>query len=298
MIKSFCDLNSKEKDKLLIFMNKKEYVSLSDMENMFNTKAYNYGEGIAIVFDDNQVLGVGRAILKEIPITGIAYIYSLDILESYSDKKYIIESLIKKLYLICDKNNADEILLGFRKEETMEIIKKLGLKVSYSAKIMEIDDKTLKEDTLKLEELDDENKFEYMDLYNRSFSQMPHGASLDENELNEYLNESYTGNHYFIVLNGDEKIGVMNVYVEANNATFDIGLSKEFRGKGYGKRLLETAIQFLVEQKIENIYLIVIEVNKIAYNMYKKRGFKEKEVLSYWVKLKDKEKNISLNINL
>lgn len=289
MIKSFCDLNSKEKDNLLIFMNRKEYISLSEMESMFNTKTYNYGEGIAIIFGSDKVLGIGRAILKEISITGIAYIYSLDILECYNDKKYIIEELIKFLYYICNKNNANEILLGFRKKETKEIIEKLGLKVSYSAKIMEINDKSEKEHILNLEKLNDKNKLKYMSLYNKAFNNMPHGASLNELELNEYLNESYTGNYYFIVLDKNKRIGVMNVYVNGNNATFDIGLPVEFRGQGYGKRLLETAIQFLVNKKIRNIYLVVIEVNKIAYNMYKKRGFKEKGILSYWVTLKNKD---------
>lgn len=34
---------------------------------------------------------------------------------------------------------------------------------------------------------------------------------------------------------------------------------KEYRGKGYGKKLLETAIQFLNEKEVEEICLTVIE---------------------------------------
>lgn len=296
MIKSFSELTAKEKDSLLIFLNKKEYISLSGMESKFNIKDYNYGEGVVVILEDNKILGIGKAILKEIQFTGIAYIYSLEILEDYEDKKTVIMQLINKLYCICDKNKANEILLGFRKQETIEIIKELGLNLEYSAKIMEITDLKQREKELNIEELNEENKFKYMELYNKSFSTMPHGASLDEIELNKLLNEYYTGNYYFIVSNEENQIGILDVYIDANSATFDIGLSKEFRGFGYGKRLLETAIQFLKEKKIENIYLVVIEVNKVAYEMYKKRGFKEKNTLSYWVVLKNIYKNIYLKI--
>lgn len=67
---------------------------------------------------------------------------------------------------------------------------------------------------------------------------------------------------------------------------FDIRLFSEYRGNWYGKELLETAINFLIKKSIENIELIVIEKNKLAYNMYAKREFKEKEVLNYWLEIK------------
>lgn len=52
------------------------------------------------------------------------------------------------------------------------------------------------------------------------------------------------------------------------------------------KEFLETAINFLIKKSSENIEVIVIEKNKLAYNMYTKRGFKEKEVLNYWLEIK------------
>lgn len=64
---------------------------------------------------------------------------------------------------------------------------------------------------------------------------------------------------------------------------FDIGLCKKYRGIGYGKLLLETAIEFLKNKKVKKISLIVIERNNVAYNLYNKRGFEKESVLSYWI---------------
>ena len=63
---------------------------------------------------------------------------------------------------------------------------------------------------------------------------------------------------------------------------FDLGLIKAARGKGYGKQLLETAINFLNSKEVTEISLTVITKNTLAYNIYKKRGFKENKLISDW----------------
>lgn len=287
MIKSYLELSCDEKDKLLVFLNRNnENVALSEMRKMFENKVYGNGDGILVFKKDNKVICVGRVVLKEIPLTGIAYIHFLDILESLPNKKEVIKEMINECYKKAEEYNANKILLGFRKKETTEMLHKIGFDADYAAKIMTLQDRTKKEKVLNIEEINKENKLEYMRLYNESFNNMPHGASLDEEEANEYLNENNTGNNYFIVSNSKENIGVLNTTIKGKQGTFDIGLSSKFRGKGYGKRLLETAIDFLESKDIENVYLIVIETNKIAYKMYKKRGFMEDRVLSYWISLK------------
>ncbi|WP_338608971.1 GNAT family N-acetyltransferase [Clostridium baratii] len=287
MIKSYLELSCDEKDKLLVFLNRNnENVALSEMRKMFENKVYGNGDGILVFKKDNKVICVGRVVLKEIPLTGIAYIHFLDILESLPNKKEVIKEMINECYKKAEEYNANKILLGFRKKETTEMLHKIGFDADYAAKIMTLQDRTKKEKVLNIEEINKENKLEYMRLYNESFNNMPHGASLDEEEANEYLNENNTGNKYFIVSNSKENIGVLNTTIKGKQGTFDIGLSSKFRGKGYGKRLLETAIDFLESKDIKNVYLIVIETNKIAYKMYKKRGFMEDRVLSYWISLK------------
>lgn len=288
VIKSYNELNDYEKDKVLLFIYRKDCnTCFSEMEKMFNNKIYDYGNGVIIIFDNNVVIGMGRTVLQEISINGRAYIHFLDVLDEVDNKKDIIRKLINSLYSKCEEYGATNILLGFRKKETLELLNELNFGVDYEAKIMYLKDMKKRNKILHIESLNEENKLEYMRLYNNAFNNMPHGASLDEKELNEFLNDTHQGNHYFIVSNEDGNLGVLNVTIEGNKGTFDIGLSKEYRGIGYGKQLLETAIDFLKKKDIYIIYLVVIEINKIAYNMYKKRGFKEEKVLSFWSILKE-----------
>ncbi|MEG2109539.1 MAG: GNAT family N-acetyltransferase [Clostridium sp.] len=287
MVKDYLELTVDEKDKTLLFIDRNNgSISLSEMDRMFKSKVYGYGKGILILEQNNKVIGIGRIVLQEIKITGIAYIHFLDILEDLDDTKEVIKELINECFTKAEEHKAKKILLGFRKRETTEMLHEIGFDADYEAKIMTLNDREKREDILNIEEINENNIKEYIKLYNESFNNMPHGASLDEEEANGFLNENNTCNKYFIVSNSKEKIGVLNTTIEDNEGTFDIGLSSRFRGKGYGKRLLETAIDYLNKKEISSIYLVVIETNKIAYNMYKKRGFEQQKVLSYWIKLK------------
>ncbi|MGL4569822.1 MAG: GNAT family N-acetyltransferase [Clostridium sp.] len=287
MVKDYLELTVDEKDKTLLFIDRNNgSISLSEMDKMFKSKVYGYGKGILILEQNEKVIGIGRVVLQEIEITGIAYIHFLDILEDLNNTKEVIKELINECFKKAEENHAKKILLGFRKRETTEMLHEIGFDADYEAKVMVLNESTKKEDILDIEEINEKNINEYIKLYNESFNNMPHGASLDEDEANDFLSENNTGNKYFIVSNSKEKIGVLNTTIEGNEGTFDIGLSSRFRGRGYGKRLLETAIDFLEKKEIPSIYLVVIETNKIAYNMYKKRGFKQEKILSYWIKLK------------
>ncbi|WP_077850030.1 hypothetical protein [Clostridium puniceum] len=55
---------------------------------------------------------------------------------------------------------------------------------------------------------------------------------------------------------------------------------------GYGKCLLEIAIDFLNRKNAFMINIIVIKNNSIAYSMYKRRSFKEKSIINHWRKVK------------
>ncbi len=53
-----------------------------------------------------------------------------------------------------------------------------------------------------------------------------------------------------------------------------IAVKQKFREKGFGKKLLMHAINYLKEIGIENIVLIVLKENIQALKFYKKNGFK------------------------
>ena len=131
----------------------------------------------------------------------------------------------------------------------------------------------------------EKNKEEYLNVYNKSFSDIPHGRYFEMGDVDQYLNDN-SENRYYLVKDKNKLIGFMNIEVENKVGSFDIGLSNEFRGIGYGKRLLETAIYTLNEVNVDKVTLTVIEKNSIALNMYLKRGFVVDSILSHWIEIK------------
>ena len=80
----------------------------------------------------------------------------------------------------------------------------------------------------------------------------------------------------FVLAWRDIIIGYLNFWIvpdgiELNN----IAIHENFRGKGYGKLLLQFLIECGKVFKSERIFLEVKEDNLIAQNLYKKYGFKE-----------------------
>jgi GNAT superfamily N-acetyltransferase len=66
---------------------------------------------------------------------------------------------------------------------------------------------------------------------------------------------------------------------------FDIVVKENFRGKGYGKEIVETILAKSKETGIKKAYLAVVDNNTIAKNLYERLGFKE--IYKYWYRKKD-----------
>ena len=61
-----------------------------------------------------------------------------------------------------------------------------------------------------------------------------------------------------------------------HNVSFGLAVRKEYRGRGIGKKLLKEGIKIAREEfKAKNIWIEVVEGNKIAKSLYEKLGFKE-----------------------
>jgi len=80
----------------------------------------------------------------------------------------------------------------------------------------------------------------------------------------------------FVLASNDIVIGYLNFWVvpdgiELNN----IAIHKNFRGRGFGKLLLQFLIECGKVFESEKIFLEVKEDNLIAQKLYKKYGFKE-----------------------
>jgi GNAT superfamily N-acetyltransferase len=287
MIKEYINLNEEEKKLAFNFVSRNDKgMTLDKFNTMFGSKVYNYGRGVLFYFNNGKVVGKINIVLEVVEKLKTVYIHFLDLLDVSEDNIKIAEKLIEKAVLIANKYNAESILLGERNVIQLKLLEKLGLNNSYRSLKMNLDDVSLKAPLLDLIPLTNDNKEKYLVTFNDSFNDMPHGSCLDISGVLEYIEKADICNHYFMVSKNEKIIGFMNCSIENGEGSFDIGLCKEYRGVGYGKSLLETAINFLNNQNVDKIFLIVIQENSKAYTMYKKRGFKEESTLSYWIKIK------------
>ena len=287
MIKNYLELNVEEKNLVNEFISRKDNnkKSLEEVDKMFNGEVYDNGMGALFYFQQGNLIGKGCVVLELAKVLHAAYIHSIDILEEVDNEIIIIKEIIDKAILMAKKYGAEKIKLGIRDEHLLRIAEKLGLHKSYSAFIMTLEDRNMREEVLELVSLTEENMEEYIEVYNDSFKDMPHGTFIDSNECKEYLEKSNDENYYFFGSMDGVNIGFMNCTIEKGEGTFDIGLCKRYRGQGYGKRILETAIDFLNKRKVDKVRLIVIEKNSRAFEMYKKRGFKVESILSSWIEI-------------
>lgn len=284
MTKNYLQLNKYEAEKLLEYINRNKInkMSFEDMEKQNRAEEFYFGKGVIVIIDKENIIGTAAVVLKECKEKGIAYVIKVDINENSKDKKYAVCEIIKESKDLAKKYGAKQLFLGTKDEANIETLKNLGMEKQYSVIRMKLDDRNVRYKPLDLIELSEQNKNEYLRIYNNSFREVPNGATLTEKEVEEYVKNDDENNCYYIVTINNEKVGFLQFKIENCTGEFDLGLIKEVRGKGYGKLLLETALSFLNEKKVNEINLTVVTKNIVALNMYKKRGFIESELISQW----------------
>lgn len=282
--KNYLQLNRHEAEKLLEFINRNRInkASFEDMEKLYKAEEFDFGKGVIIILNQENIVGTASVVLKECKEKGIAYVIKVDINENSEDKKAVICKIIKESKDLATKYGANKVFLGTKDAANIKTLKNLGMEKQYSVIRMKLDDRNVKYKPLDLNELSQQNKNEYLTIYNNSFREAPNGSTLTEKQLEEYVKNADKNNCYYIVTVNNEKVGFLQFNIQEGVGEFDLGLIKEVRGKGYGKLLLETAISFLNEKKVSEINLTVVTKNIVALNMYKKRGFQESELLSDW----------------
>lgn len=290
-IKLYKSLNEEEKKSVYEFMKlETDYInSFEQINKLYDAKIYDYGNGALFYFIDDKVVANLCLVLEVAEVLKIAYIHKIVINKEVENINKILEELIQKAIIIAKDYKASKIKLGLD-EKTFSRLKRYGFDYEYRSIEMKLEGPIKKYETLNLKELSVSNKERYVEVYKESFSDMPHGTFIEIEDVNKLLTKDKDENkeiYSFIVCDNNKEIGFMEITIENNKGKFDIGLMKEYRGKGYGNRLLEGAIQFLVDKKVDEISLIVIEENRVAHEMYKKRGFKESFVISYWSNIID-----------
>lgn len=282
MIKNYLQLSYDEKIKANEFNNRKyeKKKSIDEFEKSINNKLYDFGKGALFYIKNNKVLGKILVILEPTKVLHTAYITGIDIEKGHREGIVIFKDLLNKSIELANKYTAVKVVLLSKDRDIWSLLGGLGIYKQYSTFKMELKDKRKCVEPLDIEELSSKNLDEYIDTFNSAFNDMPHGCYTDKNDMRERLSKPYNKERYFLVKNHNTTVGFTSISIEGNRGFFDIGLRKEFRGKGLGKRLLETAIELLKKENIEKICLIVIEKNHIAYRMYKKRGFHVYEKVS------------------
>lgn len=84
----------------------------------------------------------------------------------------------------------------------------------------------------------------------------------------------------------NEHGAVGKVRIEINNklgGIYGLGVLPEYRGLGYGREILSMAIEELLKNNAEEIFLQVLTNNKNALNLYKSCGFDERYTMDYYV---------------
>ena len=290
MIKNYLELNKFEVEKLIHFINRNKTNKLSyeGMDKQFKSDEFDFGRGVILKINEEDIIGTASIVLKECNKKGIAYLTKLDINEIIEDKRAVICEIIEESRNIAKKYGSRELFLGTMDDTIIKILNTLNIEKKYSAIRMTLDDRRVKYSPLNLVKLSEHNKKEYLMIYNDAFKEVPNGATLTESEIDEYIKKADENNCYYIATINNDMVGFLQFNIEEGVGEFDLGLIKVARGKGYGKLLLETAISFLNSKKVTEISLIIITKNILAYDMYKKRGFKESKLVSEWFQIEYK----------
>ena len=281
MIKTYQELNQKELSALQDFINRNETqkIALELLRKGFENEYYDFGS-MLIMLDNGTVVAKAQLLYRDFNKT--ALIRHTDVAENHSNPKTAIEELIIHAINITRAYGATNIFIGVREERIKSIVEELNYKKSYQTLVMTLTDRALKQTPLQLTKLEENNKYEYINIFNEAFSDIPNGGLTTVQEVNEYLADKSSEKYYFLVQAENQNIGILEIDMEDSEDIFTIGLKKDWQNKGYGKRLLETAIDFLNQKEVPEIYIMVISKRKSAYEMYLKRGFVVKKVFTDW----------------
>lgn len=81
---------------------------------------------------------------------------------------------------------------------------------------------------------------------------------------------------YWIILEeNNEIIGFGSAYIKGNKGvTESIYIAKEFRGKGYGSKILKNLISWINSKKVKHIETNILTGNEPSIKLHEKFGFK------------------------
>ncbi len=122
--------------------------------------------------------------------------------------------------------------------------------------------------TCRLMTNDDLNRV--MEIERDAFSH-PWDRSIFQYELNE---NKFA--HYLVYEYGEKIIGFCGLWIVMDEAQItNIAIHSDYRGKGFGERILSSVFQYLKMFRVKKVSLEVRVSNVVAKNLYRKMGFKD-----------------------
>lgn len=134
---------------------------------------------------------------------------------------------------------------------------------------------------MAIEQLKDENKSEIAELLASYWTErgMP---AYDKTWAEEYLKEGHKKeikkDEFFIFKKDNRVIGVVSLIINVSDVAEirDLVIKKEFRGKGYGRELLQEIISIAQQRQARKLFALVFpEIEK----MYAEAGFEKEGLL-------------------
>jgi len=92
----------------------------------------------------------------------------------------------------------------------------------------------------------------------------------------EFLNFIYSQEKIFFVNKGDQIVGVLQ-FAPNRGLISNVGVDSEQRGKGYGKQIVQFALEQLKNSGCKQAYLRVHVENRAAVQVYESLGFSKAE---------------------
>lgn len=95
----------------------------------------------------------------------------------------------------------------------------------------------------------------------------------------------------FLLMDNDEIVGSVSLI---DGEIDDLFVNQKYQGKGYAKKLIDFAINYYQENKVEKVYLGVADWNERAVKLYESSGFvSRKKTCVYRINLEITEKSLS-----
>lgn len=290
-IRQFKDISTNQKKELYNFIKSSDLAynkSYIEMVKIYESNIFDDGNSTFILLNKEKIIGSAAVITKEISIKGEAFI--TDVYVSSENVGAYLSFLMKKVVEYCNIRSARNIKMGIRESETHIIpyIEAIEFTHIYDAVIMKHNrckDKVCEPCIeIELQPLSILNSHKYAKIQNEAFENSPNGATIDEVDVKDYIIQ-YANNEDLIGICFAEKkeCGIYELFIDDNIGWINtLGITPIYQRKGLGSALIVKCIEKLYEKDLDEVKLLVINSNRAAVDMYKKIGFQDEKVFSYW----------------